>query len=297
MRIKLREGKQSELVELAKKDMSWSDYASVLGLSEGYLRTELRREKRLLSEEIYEKLCSICFRRFDKFIMGRLEDNWGRVKGGSLSSGRIKSITIPEESVELAEFFGVMLGDGNLTKIESYKVGSYQVRVVGDSRYDNVFLVGHVKSLVQSLFGVGARCYDVKGSNTLVLNVNSKRLVEFLESKGFKPGDKIRNKLGIPGWIKENKAFLSACLRGLYDTDGGIYKLNNQNTFQIAFTSHNCALLKDVKDSLLALGMSPSRIVDGRRIYITKKSELRKFLKQIGFRNSKHLNKVKVWNL
>jgi len=47
---------------------------------------------------------------------------------------------------------------------------------------------------------------------------------------------------------------------------------------------------------LLSLGVNCSRI-SVKDVYITKKSELRKFLNVVGFRNSKHLKKVKVLNL
>jgi len=44
--------------------------------------------------------------------------HWGQVKGGSLSSGSTKQINEPDNSKELAEFVGIVLGDGNIC---SYK--------------------------------------------------------------------------------------------------------------------------------------------------------------------------------
>ena len=62
----------------------------------------------------------------------------------------------------------------------------------------------------------------------MFLEAHSLKLINFLEDKGFKPGNKIKNKLRIPSWIKNNRKFLKACLRGLYDTDGSVYKLTGQ---------------------------------------------------------------------
>lgn len=58
----------------------------------------------------------------------------------------------------------------------------------------------------------------------------------------------------------------------------------------------NKGLLEDVRDGLLSMGVNCSKI-SKKDIYITKKSELRKFLKLIDFSNDRHLKKVEMWNL
>ncbi len=130
----------------------------------------------------------------------------------------------------------------------------------------------------------------------MFLESHGVRLVEFLEKKGFPPGNKIKNKLRIPSWIKINQNYLKVCLRGLYDTDGSVYKLTNQNSHQICFTNVNQGLLEDVRVGLISLGINCSKM-SNKDLYITKKSELRKFLKLIGFSNNRHLKKVKMWKL
>lgn len=298
MRIKLAKGKQRELIRLAKENRTWDELSAILLVSKGYLRTELRCEKTLLSEKIYNKLKEFVKVDYDDYILEKLNDNWGQSKGGKNSAdGLTKKVNFPKESEELAEFFGIMLGDGNLSKIKGYKVGTYQIKIVGDSRNDERHLLGYVKPLIEKLFMVKVHCFKQKGKNALFLVASGKRLVEFLEKKGFKPGDKIKNQLMIPGWIKQNDKFLKACLRGLMDTDGGIYKLNNQRTIQIVFTNYNKTLIEDARAGLISLGISPSKIYDGKRLFITKRSELRKFLKLVGFRNFKNIDKIKAWDL
>lgn len=297
MRIKLQKGKQTELILLAKGSKTWNNLSDILKLSEVYVRHDLKKEKRLLSDLTYKKICRIANVNFDDFITEKLSDNWGKVKGGILSEGRtIKNIKFPEVSEKFAEFYGVMLGDGNLNKMKGYKVGTYMARIIGDSKLDYEYHINFLKPLIEDLFGLKVKV-GRQGKGTMYITIYSKLLVDFLEQIGFKAGNKIKNRLDIPKWIKENDEFLKACLRGLYDTDGGIYQLNNQKTCQIAFTNHNSVLLKDVRDSLIKLGIVPSKIVSGRRVYITKKSELQKFLKLIGFSNSRHSNKVRMFGL
>ena len=170
------------------------------------------------------------------------------------------------------------------------------IRIAGDVRLDNNYLMNYVKPLINNLFNISVKEGIHKGTNAMYLACHSIQLIDFMESKGFKPGNKIKNQLEIPNWIKNNRKYLKVCLRGLYDTDGSVYKLTNQNSHQICFTNANTKLMKDVRDSLSKLGINCSRI-SNKDLYITKKSELRKFLKLIGFSNGRHLKKVKMWNL
>lgn len=299
------DGRQKELINFAKERFTWKELALKLNISEGYLRNELRKELRFLSEEFYKKISNLTEKNFDKFIIKRLDENWGQIKGGKISSGKTKKINLPNESEKLAEFYGVMLGDGNSHRTKRYKVGTYSIRIVGDSRYDKEYLINYVKPIIKDLFNIKVKNGKFKpkniggfnSKNAMFIRADSVQLIGFLEKKGFKPGNKIKNKLGIPKWIKSNNKLLRVCLRGIYDTDGSIYKLNNQNTTQIAFTNHNYVLLNDVRESLLCLGIKPSKIIMGRKIYITKRSELRKFFKLIGFKNAKHLNRIKTFKI
>lgn len=217
------------------------------------------------------------------------------------SKGKTKEIREPENSEELAEFYGAMLGDGNSHRTKYYKSrtnkrGTYMVRIVGDSRLDKKYHLQYLKPLIERLFAVKVHSKFFKNKNVMLIEACGIKLVEFLEKKGFPPGNKIKNKLRIPFWIRNNENYLKACLRGLYDTDGSVYKLTNQNSHQICFTNYNFQLMNDVRNSLLNLGINCSKISQ-KDLYITKKSELRKFLKLIGFSNNRHLKKVKMWKL
>lgn len=297
MRLVLKQNKQKELIEKEKQifNLSFSKLARKLRIADGKLKAYYY-DGILLPEKIFERF--ELKKEFEKYIIQKKSDTWGQSIGGKLSEGSsIKELLLPPESIELSEFYGIMLGDGNLTKIKKYKIRVYQIKIVGDSRHDKDYLVNFVKPLMENLFKIKVNLYKPKVANALYLSSTSKRLVEFLETKGFKPGNKITNKLGIPQWIKSNNNYLRACIRGLFDTDGCIYKLTNQNSYQICFTNYNPILLNDVRNSLIYLGIKPSKITKNRDIMITKRSELQRFLKEIRFSNFKHLNKAKLWNL
>lgn len=294
MRLVLEKNKQRELIDREKRNfnLSFPKLAEKLKIKSGRLHSYYY-DNVLLPEEIFNRFS--IKDQFSKFLIEKRNENWGKSKGGKNSKGSTKEINEPLDSKELAEFYGIMLGDGNLTMF--YQTGTYQVRIVGDSRHDREYLTNYVKPLVESLFHLNVKISKVPNRNVLILTISGKKLANFLISKGFKPGDKIKNNLEIPEWIKNNKDYLKLCLRGLYDTDGSVYKLTNQNSHQICFTNYNNKLLKNVRTSLLDFGIKVSNITKGRDIVITKKEELRKFLNEVGFQNSRHLNKVKMWNL
>ena len=229
--------------------------------------------------------------------MNNKSKNWGQIKGGLNSTGNTKTIIIPKKDERLAELVGIILGDGNIQS-SGY---SQTLRIVGDSNKDREYLINYVKPLIDSLFGVDSKIYKHKTYNELFVNVASINVVNFLVSIGMQAGNKIKNQVTIPFWILENDSYLKACIRGLVDTDGSIYELKPHwpGLWQICFTNKNEALLKDFREGLIKIGIKCSNIYrykEGKgtpKIYITKRSELSKFYKEIGFSNPKHSNKLK----
>lgn len=297
MRLLFQTGKQRQCIEQEKKrrNASLPKLARILHIKLGKLRAYCY-EGILMTDDVFERFS--VKREFEGFIIGTVDEHWGQSKGGNNARGTYtKKITCPSDCEDLAELYGILLGDGNVTRKSAYKTAVYQIRVVGDSRHDKEYLLYHVKPLIEGLFGIQASIHKGKNGNYININAYGKNLVDFLEKKGFKPGDKIRNQSTIPNWIYKDTRLLRACLRGLYDTDGSVYRLTNQNSYQISFTNYNETLLNDVRKSLLRVGIACSRISRGRDITITRKSELRSFLKEIGFHNKKHLDKVKRWKL
>jgi intein/homing endonuclease len=298
VKIKLKEGKQKELILLAKGNLTWDDLSKKIDVNKEYLSRDLKNEKILISEKNYFKLCKIANNNFDYFIIKKLDDNWGKSKGGRNSSGSTIKIKIPKRSERLAELIGIILGDGNINYYKKgKKIGVYQVNIAGHKYLDKEYHLNYVTFLFKELFGVKPIEVLSKANNGRHIIVSSKQLVNFFIDNELKSGDKIKNQVTIPFWIKENSSYLKSCLRGLFDTDGCIYKLANQNSYQICFTNYNISLLNDVRNGLLSLGIGVSKITKGRDIMITKKSELRKFLNEVGFQNPRHLNKVRMWNL
>jgi len=110
MRVKLKKGYQEKLILLAKfkRNLTWKKLAEEIGIVENYLKNEIKNEKRTVSLDTYNNLKKIAEVNFDKYIIEKLDNNWGKSKGG-LNSGEAK-LLLKKPSLELAELVGIILG-------------------------------------------------------------------------------------------------------------------------------------------------------------------------------------------
>ena len=294
MRIRLKKGKQRKLINSAKENFSWEELAKLLSISKDYLRLDLREEKRLLPEKTYKKLCSIIKGDFDKYITEKLEDNWGRSKGGRKSDGSTIRLIVSNNKLLLAEFIGIVLGDGNICHHKKgKKVGVYQVKIAGDYKEDKEYHLDYIRPLCESLFNLKVGEQVKPEHNERFLFLSSKQLVSFFNKQGLKPGNKIKNQSTIPLWVFRNNSFLKACLRGLIDTDGCIHRMSKKDPhlLRIKFTNYNLSLLNDARKAFLQLGFNVSKIICGHNIQISRKADIERYLREIGFSNPKHLRR------
>ncbi len=286
MRVDIGIENQKKLIESAKvrNDFTWKRLAELLSVSEGVIRSEWRHGKNLLPLHAYQKLSELSGSDFQ--IIRKLNDNWGRRKGALISNkSRAKIIKSVKNDVKFSELIGIILGDGSIFSDNSKNV--HYLRIFFHSEKE-IKYAKYVKSLITDVFGIVPRLRRYKDSKCIYLSCDNKSLVDHLTHSGFVSGSKIRNSLTIPKWIVQNKEFLRACLRGLIDTDGSIYKLkpNWPKTIQIQFKNHNTVLLKDTRNALIGLGYSPSKIHQNRLV-ITKQKEVKLYLSSIGTRSKK----------
>ncbi len=105
-------------------------------------------------------------------------------------------------SDELAEFIGIMLGDGNI--FIDLQTSNYQARIFGNKYRDRDYIVNYVAPLINKLFDVDPKIKE-GGLNEIILTANNKLLVEKLVHLGLKPGSKLKSDIGIPSWIFGDK--------------------------------------------------------------------------------------------
>lgn len=293
MRILLKSGKQTELILLAKADLSWKELAKIINVNEQYLCRDLRVGKRLLSKEVFIKLCNLAKNDFKKDIIKELDDDWGRSKGGTASPNNTKKFIVPKRNKDLAEIFGIILGDGHVSEIRrGKKIRVYCIRVTGNSKTDRNYMFEYIPDLFEKVFNERGSVLKSKSINGCYFTLYGKRILEFIKSVGFLPGNKIRNNQGIPEWIRQDKELLKSCMRGLIDTDGSVHIISKNNkNIRIDFTSYIPRLLSDAREGLISLGFTPCKIVRSQHIFLSKQEEIKRYVQEIGFGNTKNLNR------
>jgi len=295
MRIKLKKGKQKELLNKIKNDnhFTWKEFSKFLNVSKPAL-IGWSIEKNLLPLKVYKKLDR--FNKYKKYITELKKDNWGQIKAGLNSKGSLKQIRIPKRCKELAELIGIILGDGNIFSYkEGKKIGVYSVRIAGDNRLDKDYHIKYIRPIFKELFNLEPKIQSFPKNNERFVSLYSRELVCYFNDIGLKPGNKIMNKNSIPSWIFNDKRFLRCCIRGLIDTDGSIFRMSRKdpNLLRINFKNFNQNLLRDSRKAFVMLGFHPSKIICNNVFYISRKADIVKYIKEIGFSNQRHQKRFK----
>lgn len=197
-------------------------------------------------------------------------------------------ITIPKKDARLAEFVGIMLGDGGMSKSQI---------TITLNRESDADYVRYVSNLIGVLFGIVPSLYNKKGSLGIAVVVSSVNAIVFCQNIGLKTGNKIKQKVDMPDWVKNNRSFMKACIRGLVDTDGSVfthkYRVDGKSYAykKIDFSSCSRPLLNSVFVFLKDLGMRPRIEKNGKKLRIESIDTVKEYMKIIGTSNPKHLNR------
>lgn len=220
----------------------------------------------------------------------------GKYKKPAEGFTTLKAIKIPKKSKVLAEFIGILLGDGHISQ--------YQIGVTLSAKEKQY--IHYICGVIRKLFGVVPTIVRQKVAKAVTIVVSRKLLVNFCQEVGFEMGNKISHQVDIPEWIKENQAFTRECLRGLVDTDGCFFTHSyvisgkRYSYLKIAFTSASTPLRLSVEKILINLGysvrMSSIRVnSNGRDVRIDDAKFVAKYIDEIGSHNQKHLDKIRKW--
>lgn len=319
-RLEFPKGEQRKFLEkiFDKSGLGIQSLAKTVNVSPRTLR-DWKREKFNISEDATDKFCNffditppndekrlICnwlktkagisrkgaIARFNKY--GNLGTPEGRRKGGSKTLQILRErgviplckywVLPKNKSVDLAEFVGIMLGDGGITK--------EQATVTLNSEADKQY-IEYVISLGRKLFRNKPAIVKKKDCKATDLRYSGIRLVNFLISIGLKRGNKVKQQVDVPDWVQKSNPYKIACLKGLMDTDGCVVVsthkvgLKRYVYYNPCFANRSRPLLNFVADTLREQGLHPS--VAGERIWLYNKAEIRAYFDLIGSSNARLL--------
>ena len=328
-RVKLKKQLQIKFLKDVRKELGidWSRLSKTLNVHPRCL-SDWKRGEFTLPEEVFRRCIELTKEKIGTPSYKILPDFWsikkaarkgglvlaqkyggpgtleGRRKGGLISQQRRrlhpelfphcnlpKTILKPRNNPELAELFGIILGDGGINS-------DHQVVITLNKENDRGY-ISFVYNLIKNLFGLAPAIYRYRSpqcKKVVGVTTNSSALIEFLLSKGLKKGSKVRQQVDVPDWIKNKIKLSKNCLRGLIDTDGGVYYHTHKShscacyNIGLTFTNRSIPLLDFVERTLKQLNFSPKRAKNG--VYLYSQTEVVRFAKEIGFHNLHHLKRT-----
>lgn len=328
VRILFAKGRQKVLIDqiLEEKKVTISEIAKTCEVSNRTVR-DWRREKFTISEKALFRLC----KKFNLSIplgIKKLSNYWytiksakagglkrvelygppgtpkGRKKGGRNSQLRRKlyphlytncilkkNFFKPEKSSMLAEVVGIILGDGGIT--------DYQLKITLNKETELEY-ISFVTELLGKIFKEKPCKYfynNNRRQKICNISINGVNLIKILQNLGLKKGNKITHQVKVPGWITKSEEYSKSCLRGLIDTDGGLYfhkhKTHGHDCFNLglAYTSYSKPLLEFAHNTLLKFGFT-SRMKE-KGLFLYRYEEIVKYFDIIGSSNNHHIERLK----
>jgi intein/homing endonuclease len=198
----------------------------------------------------------------------------------------VREVSKPQFDEKLAEFIGIVMGDGGVTK--------RQLTIYLNAKVDKPYSI-FVRHLIKEVFKLDSGV-SLCQKGVIRVSVSRTLLINYLESMGLKRGNKIRHNLDMPKWIKENDTFSMACIRGLMDTDGCLFMERHQIKNKIysyprlSLVSASEALRNSVFLTFKRLGYLPF-IRGNRSVQLESYLDIRNYFDKIGTNHPK--NKAK----
>ena len=204
-----------------------------------------------------------------------------------------KQVLLPKYSPQLAEFFGIMIGDGGINN-------PWQANITLNSIKD-ILYAKYISNLCKKLFGITPAIRKRKTRNALVVSLASTSIVDFLVVHGLVRGNKIKTGLNIPGWILNNSSYKKACIRGLIDTDGCIFIHTHKvlgkiyKNIGLCFTSYSPELISQAMGIFAEFGIMGHISKREQDIYLYQEDSIAKYLRVFGTSNDRISSVYKKW--
>lgn len=260
-------------------------------------------------------------------ILDKQEENWGKIKGGKKTYQIIikkygkeeikrrqrnggkasikilrtkniqKTINLDITNPLFLEFYGILLGDGWLSRLHYKNKVISLIGISGNAKKDREFFL-YLKKNIRLLFDRSAYLKERPKYNSIELNFSHKQLLQKInEELGFPIGKKIdleiHKKIYNMGYEK-----MKYVIRGILDTDGCVYfdKTPVGRPYPcINLTMKAPKLMKQIADMLLNQGfklMLQNRTYHATQIILKGSKQLNKWKEEIGSSNPRNLDKL-----
>lgn len=207
-------------------------------------------------------------RKISETMRSRKIDNFKKWR----KSHRIDYTHIPHGG-NLAEYIGVVLGDGN---IEAFP-RTERIVITGDAK--KIEFIYRYAKMTELLFKKAPVVMNATYSNAVRISLYQKFISKRLE---IPTGNKEQFAYVLPTWIENNERHLIRFLRGLYEAEAYLSIHLPTSTYNFGFVNTNPHLLKIVENALRRLEFHPE--IRHNAIRIRKKAEVERLKNLLQFR-------------
>jgi len=204
------------------------------------------------------------------------------------------------KNADLAEFIGILLGDGSIGRYES-RIGNstktqYRVKVTGDASEDLPYFKDFLVPLLERIFNKKPKLRFKKGERTVELLLFGPKIFTSLIEIGIVEAPK-KKRAVIPDFIGD-KNLQKEFLRGFFDTDGCVVfdKQHKDKHYypRLEMKIDDTPMRNQIIEMLTSLEFGPITSPQKGgiwRVQINGKTKYMRWVNEIGFNNAKHLTK------
>lgn len=195
-----------------------------------------------------------------------------------------------------------MIGDGCLSRyFSNYSKKEVFCLLLTGHTHDLQYYKEALQPIFFREFGIKGCIRLRKDCNATRFETNSKRIFKMFRGLGFPSG--LKNTLTIPKSILSNNDLSIACIRGIFDTDGSIYRRYSKkyknhskvyNYLVIQFRLNSERILKQIKKILEKNSIKTTKIGEYKRSFvlrITNQKEINKFIEVVKPNNKHHIKR------
>ncbi len=197
-------------------------------------------------------------------------------------------------SLDMCELIGAIIGNGNVYK-------NRYVEISGDGKLDLNYFKQKLLPIIQKELSYNPSIRT--GSFGVRLRINNKNFTIFLNNLGIQSGEGKTYNVIIPTTISDDWELSKACIRGIIDTDGCL-SFDKRKTYKTPYPRiilhiRNKRLSWQLYKLFLSNGYKPTFSKqmtpwgEAYTVYLSGKEQVLKYIKDIGFSNSRHLLKTK----
>ena len=202
---------------------------------------------------------------------------------------------------DLAEVVGAFIGDGCMSGYcDREGRNRCVVMFTGHWKNDGDYYRNKISAVILREFDYDRKLYHRKDDNTIRYVLVAKRVVAFFKELGLPTGEK-GDRTGIPEEILKNERLALACVRGIFNTDGSLYRRYSKKYnghpkayrryAVVQFKMKNHKVIRQLKGILERYEIKVNRItkvLNCSIIRVTEQASVRKFVAVIGFTHPYH---------